>query len=119
MLPLVRLAVHSSVGKKCADRDLFVVDSVQRVGQNLWWKGWEIRTLDDHMTLALNGEGHLEDEELDLDNAPQLVGEEHEDGNELAREYEIGPQGRTKFDEYYEARKAKNKKRKESRCKRE
>lgn len=39
------------------------------------------------MTIALNGEGHLEDEELDLDNTPQLVSEAHENGNELAWEY--------------------------------
>ena len=71
------------------------------------------------MTLALRGGGHLEDNEMDLDNIPQLVGEELEDDNELAWVYKIGPQGGTKFNECYETWRAKNKKRKESPCRRE
>ena len=81
MFPLVRLAIRSPVEKKCANRDVFVV------GHHLWWKGKKLRTLDDNMTIALNREGHLEDGQLDLDNTPQLVSEEHENGNELAWEY--------------------------------
>ena len=68
------------------------------------------------MTLAQRGEGHLETKKWILTTPPQLVGEEFEDENEPTWMYKIGPQERTKFDEYYETRRAKNKNRKESRC---
>lgn len=74
----------------------------------------DIWTMDDDMNLALDGEGHLSDDQLDPDNIAQGESEKDEGGNEIAWEYEIGPQERTKFDEFYDARKAKNKKQKVS-----
>lgn len=62
------------------------------------------------MTFALDGEGYLDDEHLYPDNVPRDNNEKDEGGEEIAWEYEVGPQGRTNFDEYYEARKGKNKK---------
>lgn len=75
--------------------------------------GNDIWTMDDHMTFALDSEGHLDDEELDPNNAAEDESEKDEGRDDTAWECEIGPQGRTKFEEYFDARKAKNKKQKE------
>ena len=76
--------------------------------------GNDIWTMNDRMSFAQDGEGYLDDDDLDLDNSARDEIERDEGGDEIAWEYEIGPQGRTKFDEYYDARKAKNKKQRDS-----
>lgn len=66
----------------------------------------DIWTMDDHTMFALDSEGDFSD----FGDGKDAVGE---DGAEekIDWEYKMGPEGRTKFDEYYEARKAKVKKR--------
>ena len=63
----------------------------------------------DHTNFALEGEGEhsAEDDayEKDLEDNGEEEGED-----EIAWEDQMGPEGRTKLDEYYDARKAKNKK---------
>ena len=88
----------------------------------------DIWLMDDRMTFALDGEGYGEESDGDGAVDDDDEGGEGKDGdgegkskdgddNEIAWEYDHdhdhGPQGRTRFDEYYDARKAKNKKRKE------
>jgi hypothetical protein len=64
-----------------------------------------------HKTFALDGEDQFEggkESGSEDDAAAEHVAD---DGEEvIAWEYQMGPEGRNKFDEYYEARKAKNKK---------
>ena len=133
------MAAHSCVGKPCADWLLccsgfgaasgshFVVEAVGETSEDeedfgIYQKDRlddahydnDIWMVDDHLTFALDGEGQLDDEESDPGNIIQDGSEQGEDRNDVAWEDEIGPQGRTKFDEYYDARKAKNKK--EKRC---
>ncbi len=69
----------------------------------------DIWTMDGDLNFALDS---LDGEELDPNNAARDESEKDEGGDEIAWECDIGPQGRTKFDEYYDARKAKNKKKK-------
>ena len=64
--------------------------------------GNDIWTMDDHMNFALDAEAHLDDEELDHNNAARDESEKGESGDDIAWEYEIG------------ARKAKNKKPRET-----
>lgn len=85
----------------------------------------DIWLMNDRVTFALDGAGHLDEddddgEDSDCDGA---VGDERgkgkdrdgddDDDGEVTWEHDRGPRGRTKFDEYYDARRAKNKKRKE------
>lgn len=71
----------------------------------------DIWALDGYTTLGLDGEG-----EIGGGDDGEEVGDEYEDGDEAAGEQKVewefgmGPGGRTRFDEFYEARKAKNKK---------
>ena len=69
----------------------------------------DIWAINDHTNFVLEGEGEHSSEddasEKDLEDNGKEEGE-----NEIAWEDQMGPEGRTKFDEYYDARKAKNKK---------
>jgi hypothetical protein len=71
----------------------------------------DIWTTDDHTTFALDSDGNFSDE--DTDSAEDGKDAGGEDGGEEKGEWEytMGPEGRTQFDEFYEARKAKVKKR--------
>ncbi len=78
------------------------LDGAEKV--DIWAKG-------KHWTFALNGEDQFEEEEesgSEDDAAAEHIADQGEEV--IAWEYQIGPEGRNKFDEYYEARKAKNKK---------
>lgn len=104
--------VVEAVGEESDDEENFGIFQKDRFddihdGNDIW-------TTNDRMSFAQDGEGYLDDDDLDLDNAAQDEIERDEGGGEIAWEYEIGPQGRAKFDEYYDARKAKNKKQRES-----
>lgn len=71
----------------------------------------DIWTMDDHTTFALDSDGDFSDEDADSDgNGKDAVGEDDVERG-VDWKYEMGPEGRTKFDEFYEARTAKVKKR--------
>lgn len=62
-----------------------------------------------HTTLALDSDGDFGDEDFETDGSEDLDYHSEDEGT-FDWEYEMGPEGRTKFDEYFEARRAKNKK---------
>ena len=74
---------------------------------------------DGNGNFALDGEGYVDDDDVEDDSDGIFQDGEGGkggvgDGDDgVAWEYELGPQGRTRFDEYYDARKAKSGKRKE------
>lgn len=71
----------------------------------------DIWAMDDHTNLALDSVGDLSDEDEEPDeNGKDVVADEAGEDT-IHWEYAIGPEGKTNFDEYYEARKAKTKKR--------
>ncbi|KAK4693426.1 hypothetical protein P7C71_g3979, partial [Lecanoromycetidae sp. Uapishka_2] len=65
---------------------------------------------DGHRTLALDSDDQSWEEEESGSGHDAESDFEKEEGQEpIAWEHEMGPEGKTKFDEYYEARKAKSK----------
>ena len=83
------------------------VDGTGDAGADIWAE-------DGHTTFALDSDhDRFSGDESDDDaNEAADAKKESEDGEEEEKidwEYEMGPEGRTKFDEYYEARKAKSK----------
>lgn len=76
----------------------------------------DIWMMNDGMNFALDGEGHLDGDDEEDSNGDGNEGGKGKDGDrddEIAWEYDHGPRGRTRFDEYCDARRAKNKRRKE------
>ena len=70
-------------------------------------------TADYQMNFDLEGISPVDDEDIDPSDAVRMEGDEVEGGGKITWEDEVGPQGRIKYDEYYDARKAKNKKQEE------
>jgi len=80
------------------------LDDDGEAAHNIW-------TMDDHTTFALDSDGDFSDEDADSDgDGKEPVGGDEVEGT-VDWAYKMGPEGRTKFDEFYEARKAKVKKR--------
>lgn len=100
--------VVEAVGEESDDEEDFGIYQKDRFDDT--HDGNDIWTMNDHMNFAQDGEGYLDDEDLDFDNTAQDESKKDEGEDEIAWDYELGPQGRTKFDEFYDARKAKNKK---------
>ena len=68
-----------------------------------------IRAMNDHITFVLGGEGEYLEEDASAGDIKD-VAVQAEGDKEIAWEEQTGPEVRTKFDQYYDARKAKNKK---------
>lgn len=71
----------------------------------------DIWAAEGHGTLALDDEDQFEGGEESGSEGGESDDEKEVGELPIAWEYEMGPKGRTRFDEFYEARKAKNKKR--------
>ena len=74
----------------------------------------DIWATDDHVRLAFDSDGELGNDEVGGDPCvdSKRCGDDNQEESEegIGWESMMGPEGRTQFDEYYEARKAKNKK---------
>ena len=103
--------VVEAVGEASDDEEDFGIYQKDRFDDT--HDGNDIWTMNDHMNFAQDGEGYLDDEDLDFDNTAHDESKKDEGEDEIVWDYELGPQGRTKFDEFYDARKAKNKKKHE------
>ena len=98
--------VVEDVGEVSEDEEeygIYQKDRVDNAGTTDIW------AINDHTNFAREGEGeHSTEDDASEKDLEDNCEEEGED--EIAWEDQMGPEGRTKFDEYYDARKAKNKK---------
>lgn len=65
----------------------------------------------DRTTLALDSDAYHSDESQGAEEEEDASRENDDDDEKIDWKYEMGPEGKTRFDEYYEARRAKTKKR--------
>lgn len=96
------------VGEVSEDEEDYGMYQKEKI-ENVDLEKVDIWNMTDHTTFALDTEGTSDQEEDDWgEKTPSMSAKGHI-GEQGAWQYEIGPQGGTKLDQYFDERKAKNK----------